>query len=824
MALSVLMGVLASYTALDLAGRVTAASSRFRHAWLVASAVAMGVGIWSTHFIGMLAYRLDTPVSYAAGTVALTVVIAVVSSAAGLAVVSRPVVRLRALVAATLLMGPGFATMHYVGMSAMRTNARLSYDTTLVAVSIVIALTASFAALWLAQRLRSDETRRGRALRGASALLMSVAITGMHYTGMAAARFTAIPGPLPEGGPDGVGLMVQSVGLVTAVAVGTFLVLALALAASVADRWLHALSAESEAIRRAEATLRSSEARFRALVQRSSDVTTILDADGTVRYTSASVERVLGYSPTELVGRRLTDWLHPDDGPRALAFLAAAASSQGDTPPAEWRFQHRDGSWRHVDNAGANLLDDPTVRGIVLNTRDVTERTALEQQLVHQAFHDPLTGLANRALFRDRVEHTLAREERRREGVAVLFLDLDDFKIVNDSLGHGEGDNLLRLVAERLLNATRGCDTVARLGGDEFAILVENARGDDDAVRVAERVQAAFRIPFNLVAKPVVVSASIGIATARPEDGPEELLRSADVAMYRAKSGGQGGYELFVPEMHAAVMDRMELEADLRGALEREEFHIVYQPIVELDGGRVAGAEALVRWEHPTRGLIPPLDFIPLAESTGLIVPLGRWVLAQACRQGASWQEGRGERPPMTLTVNISGRQLERPEFVDEVADALAISGLPPGCLVLEITESVIVQNSRVTLERLHALKALDVRLAIDDFGTGYSSLAYLQQFPVDILKIDKSFVDNVARGGSDAALARTILALGEMLSLHCVAEGVEESAQSDQLRELGCSLGQGYLFARPLHASAMTALLADPATTAVPEGVAAVA
>lgn len=598
-ALSVLMGVLASYTALDLAGRVTAASNRWRHAWLAASAVGMGVGIWSTHFIAMLAYRLDTPVSYAAGTVALTVVMAIVSSGLGLRVVSRPVVTTRSLAAAALLMGPGFATMHYVGMSAMRTTAALSYDGTLVAVSIAIALTASFVALWLAYRLRANETRRGRLLRGGSAVIMSLAITGMHYTGMAAARFTPISGPTPDGWWDQQGLLVPSLGLVTAIAVGSFLVLALTLLAAVADRWLRAVTEESEAIHRAEATLRSSEARFRALVQRSSDVTTILDADGTVRYISASVERVLGYTPADLVGRRLTDWLHPDDGPRALAFLETAASCEGDTPAAEWRFQHRDGSWRHVDNAGANLLDDPTVRGIVLNTRDVTERTALEQQLAHQAFHDPLTGLANRALFRDRVEHTLAREERRREGAAVLFLDLDDFKTVNDSLGHGEGDRLLRLVAERLLNATRGCDTVARLGGDEFAILIENARGEDDAVRVAERVQEAFAIPFTLEAKPVVVSASIGIAAARPEDGPDELLRSADVAMYRAKSAGQGGYELFVPEMHAAVMDRMELEADLRGALERGEFHLVYQPIVELDGGRVAGAEALVRGTIP---------------------------------------------------------------------------------------------------------------------------------------------------------------------------------------------------------------------------------
>ena len=563
-----------------------------------------------------------------------------------------------------------------------------------------------------------------------------------------------------------------------------------------------------------EQAARDSEARFRALVQHASDVITIVDDAGCVRYASPALERVLRLDTLRVIGSPFAEQVHPDDRPRALDALLQAGRQPGSTGPVTLRLRRDDGAWRTMDCVMTNLTAEPTVAGVVVTSRDVTERAELEAQLAHQAYHDPLTGLANRALLRDRVRHALARQERRPDRVSLLFLDLDDFKTVNDSLGHEAGDRLLVLVAERLRNATRGCDTVARLGGDEFAVLLEATRDDADAVAVAERVLQALTAPIVLDGSEVAVGGSVGIARAGDEDGADELLRNADVAMYRAKQRGQGGYEIFAPEMHAALLDRLELEADLRRALADgscADFLVLYQPIVRLDEATVSGLEALVRWQHPRRGLLAPAEFIAAAEATALIVPLGRWVLRQACHQMAAWQRRTAVAPDgtlLTLTVNISGRQLQDPDLVRDVEAALRDSGIVPSSLVLEITETVIMRDTQANLGTLHALKALGARLAIDDFGTGYSSLGYLKQFPIDILKIDKTFVDGVSRGGSEAALARTIVALGDSLALHCVAEGIEADDQREHLQALGCEYGQGYLFAQPLTAEAADAVL----------------
>jgi diguanylate cyclase (GGDEF)-like protein/PAS domain S-box-containing protein len=557
------------------------------------------------------------------------------------------------------------------------------------------------------------------------------------------------------------------------------------------------------------ADLRRSQERFRSLVQNSADVNMVVRADGTIDYESPAVERVLGYRVEDRVGRSALDVVHPDDRAWAEQLLADVLRSPGAQLAGEFRVRHADGSWRSIEAVAKNLLDDPAVGGVVVNYRDITMRKALEEELRHQAFHDALTGLANRALFADRLGHALARTRRARQRLAVLFVDLDDFKNVNDSLGHGEGDHLLVAVAERLQGALRAGDTIARMGGDEFAVLVEDPAEAGSPLDVAERLLSALQAPFERGGKELFVHASVGVAiSTSTKQTADELLRNADVSMYTAKSNGKNRIEVFEPAMHTAALARLALKGDLERGLERAEFFLLYQPVMDLAARDMVGVEALVRWRHPERGLVGPSEFIPLAEETGLIVPLGRWVLEQACRQATSWDDVVGVRP-LTMNVNVSGRQVTERGFVDEVARVLAVSGLDPGRLVLEFTEGVLMENTEATRVTLSDLKRLGVRLAIDDFGTGYSSLSYLRLFPIDVLKIDRSFVASMSVGPDQRALVRSILKLSETLHLETVAEGIEEADQLAVLQTLGADLGQGFFFAEPISPEAIAALLA---------------
>jgi diguanylate cyclase (GGDEF)-like protein/PAS domain S-box-containing protein len=575
-----------------------------------------------------------------------------------------------------------------------------------------------------------------------------------------------------------------------------------------------ALALESAALTE-DLLLRQSEARFASLVKNSSDVVTVIEPTTMVRYASPSASRMLGSGPEELEGTRFIDLVHQDDKTRVLSFLTSAADGEGDTALLEFRLRHRDGRYLATETLRTNLLHDPNVKGIVLNTRDITERKQFEQQLQHQAFHDPITNLANRALFRDRVLHAIERQERDRKPIAVLFMDIDDFKTINDSLGHAAGDGLLLEVGDRLKKALRAADTAARLGGDEFAILLEDGGEGIQAADVAERIMQMLEKPFVLEGKEVFVRASVGIAVSEdPGDAGEEvaeaLMRNADVAMYMAKEKGKGRYQVFEPAMHDTALRRLELKADLQRALEHGEFILHYQPVIELDSGRITGVEALIRWIHPDRGIVQPLEFIPLAEETGLIVPIGRWVLREACRYAVELQGEFPMDPAFHMAVNLSARQLARPEIVDEVRDILSETGLAAPTLTLEITESMVMQDMELAIERLNQLKELGVLLAIDDFGTGYSSLNYVRRFPVDILKIDKSFIDEVADAGESSALTAAVIELAGILNLKPVAEGIERADQLERLMELKCDMGQGYFFARPLDPRALRTMLEE--------------
>ncbi len=553
-------------------------------------------------------------------------------------------------------------------------------------------------------------------------------------------------------------------------------------------------------------TIRASEARLRAVFNQAAIAIALLDIDGFFLEVNPSVERLLGYDGASLIGRRWNGFSPPEDLEVTNRMIGALRARDRDDVTIEQRFVRKDGRvlWTMLT---ISRVDNPTgAAGLIAMLQDITERRALEAQLTWQAFHDPLTNLANRALFRERVERALGQRSTESGAatgtVAVLFLDLDNFKTVNDSMGHAAGDQLLFEVGRRLLNATRGCDTVARLGGDEFAILIDNVKVPNDCVRVAERILASMQNPVQLDGDEVTVSTSIGIVRDEGHETADDILRNADVAMYNAKQRGKGRHSLFEPGMHDKAVERLRLQNDLRGAIDSNEITLVFQPIVLLENSKPVGFEALARWTHPEFGPIPASTFIPLAEETGMIVSLGSHILRQACQQATAWQSIQGPRGPIGITVNLSGRQLEEMTVVSHVRDALETSGLDPARLTLEITESALVHNSDTMRERLFQLKELGVSLAIDDFGTGYSSLSYIQQFPVDVLKIDRSFVEGLGRSsGTDAALARTIIALGASLQLRTIAEGIEVEAQRAILRELGCELGQGYLYARPMAA-----------------------
>jgi len=621
----------------------------------------------------MLAHSLPVPVGYDAGVTITSMLIAVVISGFALFTVTRQTLTWRRVGAAGVLLGLGISAMHYTGMAAIRMDPPIVYDDTLFTLSVLIAIVASFAGLWIAFNLRRASSWMRSAKLG-SALIIGLAIIGMHYTGMAAAHFPA----------DGV-----------------------CLSAPLGDNlWLA----------------------------------------GTI----AGV---------------------------TLVILGATL--------------------------GMSLMD-------ARMARDARWAASLKQsndELQRLALHDPLTMLPNRSLLEDRIQQAIARAERGKFMVGVLFIDLDRFKLVNDSLGHHVGDELLRAVAARLTAGVRGEDTVSRLGGDEFVVLLPHTATVDGAATLATKLLAALAEPFLIQEHELYVAASIGVSVF-PRHGvtAQLLIRHADAAMYAAKRAGGCRFQIFTPEMNACLPQRLSLENDLRRAIARREFELHYQPKVSVHEGRVVGMEALVRWRHPTKGLVPPLDFIPLAEETGLIVPIGRWVIEEACSRNKAWQDAGLAKVP--VAINISGVQFRQKELVQWIAEALASTQLAPEYLDIEITESVVMENAPEAVSTLETLSGMGIQLSIDDFGTGYSSLSYLKRFPIDRLKIDRSFIRDISSDGGDAAIVRATIALAHNLRLRVVAEGVETGAQLEILQSLGCDEYQGYYRSKPVPAEEFEAFL----------------
>jgi diguanylate cyclase (GGDEF)-like protein/PAS domain S-box-containing protein len=566
-------------------------------------------------------------------------------------------------------------------------------------------------------------------------------------------------------------------------------------------------------VREREEALRVSEERYALAARGANDG--LWDWDLTTQriYFSPRWKSMLGYEESEL-GNTAEAWLdriHAEDRPAVRAKLEEHLGGQSQHFESEHRIQGKDGSYRWVLSRGLAVRGaEGKAYRLAGSQSDITERKRAEEQLLRDAFYDPLTGLPNRVLFMDRLRTALRVRRVHERLLAVVFLDVDRFKFVNDSLGHLAGDELLKSVARRLQSCLRPGDTVARFGGDEFTLLLDNLSNVGHATRVADRIRVALSRPFHLEGQDIFASASMGIALSSAVNEAEDLVRDADNAMYRAKATGRARYELFDAEMHKRAVLLLRLESELRRAIERQEFRVYYQPIVSLASGRLASFEALIRWQHPERGVVEPAEFIPLAEETGLIIPIGEWVLQEVCRQMRVWGATPG-MGPIAVSANLSTRQFAQPDLVSRVRDAMGEAGPQAGHLRLEVTESAVMENATAAARLLTDLKGLGIELSIDDFGTGHSSLSALHELPIDTLKIDRSFIGRMDSGASDAEIVRTIVALAHNLKMNVVAEGVETAQQATRLRDLGCEFGQGYYFSRPLPEGAVKDVFASP-------------
>jgi diguanylate cyclase (GGDEF)-like protein len=774
-ALAVLVCLLASAVAISLFHRAQVTRGRERLVWLSLDAAAGGCGIWATHFIAMLAYEPDVRAGYNLGLTILSLIFAAVVSGAGLSTALRDGSQ-RAAAVGGAIVGIGIAAMHYTGMLALELPGQVTWSPVFVVASLLLG--GVFGALALLVASRGDNLWHSLA----ASILLAVAILSLHFTAMAGMVFL----PDPTRDVDAISLPPASLSLVVAAAAG--IILGLCLVAALTDR-------------RSKDKLRQQKVLLDAALENMSQGLCMFDADGCAILFNERYIQMMRSSATSLKGRCLLD-----------LFKQRKASGEFAGDPEEF-FAELMADIR-AGKTSTKILQTGLGRvlrvieqpmhggGWVATFEDITDWQNAQAQISHMARHDALTNLPNRTLFREQLEQAL-RRAKPNDHIAVLCLDLDHFKGINDSLGHPIGDDLLKDVAVRLTDCVREEDTVCRLGGDEFAIVQVGSDPQSSPTNLASRLIDVVSAPYEIQGHQIAIGVSIGIAVV-PDDGshPDQLLKNADLALYRAKEDGRGIFHFFEIGMDARAQARRLLEVDLRGALLRGEFLVYYQPIHDLKANRVTGFEALVRWNHPLRGMIAPLNFIPLAEETGLIVPLGDWVLRTACSDAAGWSQD------VCVAVNLSPAQFKSRNLVSSVVSALAVSGLAASRLELEITESVLLQDSDVTLATLHKLRALGVRISMDDFGTGYSSLSYLRSFPFDKIKIDRSFVSELANRDDSMAIVRAVTGLGKSLGISTTAEGVETNEQLALLRAEGCTEVQGYLYSPPRPAEDVESML----------------
>jgi len=770
--------LLASGVAISLFHRAQATKGKARLKWLVLDAAAGGCGIWATHFIAMLAYDPGATAGYDLPLTVMSLIIAAVLTGAGLAIALQGSSRWMPVIGGAVV-GVGIAAMHFTGMLALQIAGHITWSAGLVFSALVLG--CAFGALALTVAAKSDDL----AHTSFSALLLAIAIVSLHFTAMAAITF--VPDPTVVAST----ISVSPASLSLIISASATIILGMCLVAALGSRqW--------------QSKLRQQKMLLDTALQNMSQGLCMFDAQGRVMLFNQRYAEMTGVSDLQITGRSLLELFRHQKSAGAFAedpdefFIRVMADIEAGKS-----------NTRIVETFSGRVIrivEEPMQGGgWVATVEDITEWRKAQAQLSHMAHHDSLTGLPNRTKFREELDHIL-RHARTNDHISVLCLDLDRFKEINDSLGHQAGDELLKEVAQRLRACLRECDTVCRLGGDEFAIVqFGNEVQASEASALARRLIEAIEAPYDIMGHQLTVGLSIGISLAPADgDGPDQMLKSADLALYRAKSEGRGTYRFFEVGMDARAQARRLLEIDLRAAVKRGEFEVYYQPIHDLRSGRIICFEALVRWAHPLRGMIPPLEFIPLAEETGLIVPIGDWVLRRACVDAAGWSQA------VQVAVNLSPVQFKSRHLLPSVVSALAESGLAAGRLELEITESVLLQETEATLATLHKLREFGVKISMDDFGTGYSSLSYLRSFPFDKIKIDRSFVNEVATREDSAAIVRAVTGLGKSLGILTTAEGVETSEQLAVLRSEGCNEVQGFFFNPPRPASEVEKMLSD--------------